>query len=147
MEEDVLHKNPLLRQIFTNAEFLYSKPLTISQISFSNKNQVQDGILLLGDAAGMITPLCGNGMSMAMHGSKLAMMSINNFLLFKISRADMEREYVIQWRNMFSKRLWFGRRVQQLFGGEYTTAMFFKIMEALPPLAKGVIRSTHGAPF
>ena len=29
-------------------------------------------MLLLGDAAGMITPLCGNGMSMALHSSKIA---------------------------------------------------------------------------
>ena len=38
-------------------------------------------MLMLGDAAGMITPLCGNGMSMAMHASKLAYEAIHSFLL------------------------------------------------------------------
>ena len=35
---------------------------------------------MVGDAAGMITPLCGNGMSMALHASKIAATQINLFL-------------------------------------------------------------------
>jgi flavin-dependent dehydrogenase len=57
---------------------------------------VQDHVLMLGDAAGMITPLCGNGMSMAMHSAKLAFTEINNFLQQKISRNEMEKNYSIE---------------------------------------------------
>ena len=62
----------VLKKIFDECEMLYNQPLVISQISFSNKTQVEDHLLMIGDAAGMITPLCGNGMSMAMHGSAIA---------------------------------------------------------------------------
>jgi len=65
MQENVLYKNPILKKIFTESEFLYDSPLTISQISFEQKTQEENHILMLGDAAGMIAPLCGNGMSMA----------------------------------------------------------------------------------
>jgi len=85
MEADILGKNPNLKALFSNAEFVYAAPLAISQISFSKKTKVENHILLLGDAAGMITPLCGNGMSMAMHGSKLVFGNVHLFLQAKIT--------------------------------------------------------------
>ena len=55
LEREVLMKNKVLEQIFTNAVFDEGFPVTISQISFDKKELVHDGVLLLGDAAGMIT--------------------------------------------------------------------------------------------
>ena len=147
MEEQVLGKNPRLQEIFTNAEFLYDEPLAISQISFGQKSQIENHVLMLGDAAGMITPLCGNGMSMAMHASKLAFENMHAFLQGKIERQLMEQSYTKQWRQTFAKRLWMGRQVQRVFGGTTTTATFLQTMKAIPPLAKAIIRSTHGKPF
>jgi flavin-dependent dehydrogenase len=70
-EEKVIWKNPAFKTLLTEAERL--KPtLTISNISFRPKKQIQDHILMLGDAAGMIPPLAGNGMAMAIHAGKLA---------------------------------------------------------------------------
>ena len=102
---------------------------------------------MLGDAAGMITPLCGNGMSMAMHGSKLAFEQIDNFLQGYTSREEMETNYALSWKKQFSKRVNTGRLVQRLFGGNKSTALFFNIMHKLPALARLVIKSTHGQPF
>jgi len=147
MEQQVLQQNPMLKDIFTRAEFLYKEPLAISQISFDKKLQVENHVLMLGDAAGMITPLCGNGMSMAMHGSKLAFESIRLFLQNKISRGQMEEQYTANWKQQFSKRLWMGRNVQRLFGGNTSTSLFFRTMKALPVLARLIIRTTHGKPF
>ena len=116
LEENVLQKNPHLKKIFTESEFLFNRAITISQISFSKKTQVENNILLLGDAAGMITPLCGNGMSMALHSSKIAMQLMQQFLSGKISRTAMENAYQKEWSTQFAKRLRTGRRVQRFFG-------------------------------
>ncbi|MCH5683889.1 hypothetical protein LWM68_06220 [Niabella sp. W65] len=70
LEQTALYKNPHLRKIFEQSEFLFENPVTISQISFNVKEAVYAGVPLAGDACGMITPLCGNGMSMAMHAGK-----------------------------------------------------------------------------
>src|SRR6187397_2364427 len=70
--------------IFSNSEFLYEEPLAISQISFDKKEQVENHVLMIGDSAGMITPSCGNGMSMALHAGKLAFEEIGSFLQGKI---------------------------------------------------------------
>jgi flavin-dependent dehydrogenase len=147
LEQKVLYRNKHLKKIFERATFLYQQPLAISQISFSKKSRVEDHALLLGDAAGMISPLCGNGMSMAMHASKIAFTNIKEFLQGKAAREKMEKRFSQQWKAEFSQRLWVGRSVQRFFGGDSSTSLFLKTMHTLPWLAKQVIKSTHGKPF
>ena len=147
MEKNVLSKNPFLKEIFCNAEFLYSSPLTISQVSFNKKTQIEDHIIMAGDAAGMITPLCGNGMSMALHAGKLAFENIDRYLKDQFSRKQMEDNYKLQWRENFSKRLQAGRIIQTFFGKIWLTNTFIFIMKRLPFLTRRIIRSTHGKPF
>ena len=147
MEKNILWQNPKLKDIFRNAVFLYKDPLVISQVSFTKKQQVENNILMIGDAAGLITPLCGNGMSMAMHASKLAYENINAFMQNKISRAQMENNYAGQWKQQFSKRLLIGRSVQRIFGNNTSTSLFLSTMNKMPWLAKKIISATHGKPF
>lgn len=147
MEENVLYKNPVLKAIFYNSDFLYDAPLSISQVSFEKKQQQEHHVLMLGDAAGMITPLCGNGMSMAMHSAKLAFNEVNDFLQHRISRPDMEMNYSSYWKKKFAKRLAAGRIIQRFTGNETSTAYFLQLMNKWPFLAKTVIRSTHGKAF
>lgn len=147
MEKNVLHKNQYLKQIFENSEMVYTAPLTISQISFSKKTQVENHILLLGDAAGMITPLCGNGMSMALRGSKIASGKIEAFLQNKMNRATMEKRYETNWKLAFSGRLTIGRLIQKTFGKDRVTNRFIGLMKRLPVITNIIIRQTHGKPF
>jgi len=147
MEQNVLWKNPVLKEIFCNEQLIYNKQLIISQISFSKKEQVENHVLMIGDCAGLITPLCGNGMSIAMHAGKLAFENIQAFLEQQIDRQQMEQRYEKQWQQHFNKRLFTGRLVQRLFGNNTTTSVFLKIMHKMPWLADKLIRSTHGKPF
>lgn len=147
MEENVLCRNPFLKKIFSQAEFLFYEPVTISQISFAKKNQVQNHLLMTGDAAGMITPLCGNGMSMALHSSKIAFDNIDLFLAQKINREEMENRYATQWRQKFSARLRNGRMIQKLFGKVTLTNLFVKSIKHFPFLIRRMIRATHGREF
>ena len=147
MEKNVLYKNKYLEKIFVESTMLYDAPVTISQVSFSKKSQVENHLLMLGDAAGMITPLCGNGMSMALHGSKIAAIEINHFLKGMQPREDMEATYSKNWQQLFAKRLATGRLIQQLFGGEWITNRFVGLMKLLPGLTNTLIKQTHGQPF
>ncbi len=147
MERNVLYKNNYLKNIFENCEMLYKTPVTISQISFARKTQVANHILLLGDAAGMITPLCGNGMSMALRSSKIAVPFIEAFFQNKISREEMEKGYAKKWRQTFGKRISAGRLIQKLFGKEWLTNRFVAFMKQFPSLANLLIKQTHGRPF
>jgi flavin-dependent dehydrogenase len=147
MEEHVLYKNPLLKSIFKNSTFLFQKPEVINEISFETKNPVEQHILMAGDAAGMITPLCGNGMAMAMHASKILSELIILFCNKKINRSELEQHYTRDWTKHFAKRLWLGRQVQRLFGNETTSSMLVSVILRSRFLAKQIVRNTHGKLF
>jgi flavin-dependent dehydrogenase len=147
MQKNILQQNPFLGTIFSTTEMVYEKPLVISQISFSQKKQIENHVILIGDAAGMITPLCGNGMSMAMHGSKIAFEKIDLFLANKISRTQMELDYTNDWQKQFKRRLQVGRIIQSMFGQKWVTNILISILKNNKWLTKKLIKLTHGKPF
>ena len=147
MEKRILRQNPFLEKIFSSSIFLLDEPVTISQISFEKKSQVENHILFVGDAAGMITPLCGNGMSMAMHGSKIAFTYIHSFLQQEIKRYEMEQQYSDEWNKHFRKRLQAGRIIQSFFGDESLSNLLIRTVKPFPKFISYLIRQTHGQPF
>lgn len=147
MEAAVLFRNPHLKQVFAESRFCYERPLTISQISFQHKPQIEQHVLMLGDAAGMITPLCGNGMSMALHSSKIAFTAMQGFLEQQLSRPQMEAQYQQQWQQQFARRLQTGRLIQRFFGQPAITNHFVSAFRHFPILARPLIRMTHGEAF
>lgn len=102
---------------------------------------------MMGDAAGMISPLCGNGMSMAMHAGKIANNFIHQFLNGEINRKEMEDHYAAAWRKTFAGRLKMGRIIQRFFGKTWLTNLFVRMMKLFPSLTQWLIRQTHGKSF
>jgi flavin-dependent dehydrogenase len=149
MEEGILFKNPHLKQIFENSEFLFKNPETINEISFETKEPVWNHILMTGDAAGMITPLCGNGMAMAIHAAKLLSELVKiHAERSSFDRMQLEIDYAREWRKAFARRLWFGRQIQnKLFGTEFTSNLAVNLAVYFRPVARAIIERTHGEPF
>ena len=147
MEENILQQNPYLKKIFTGSKLLFESPLVISQISFEKKSQVENHMLMTGDAAGMITPLCGNGMSMALHGSKIAFEETDRFLKGIITREQMEMNYTKRWKHQFSSRLRTGRIIQRFFGSPLLSNLLISSLKPFPGLVNKLISATHGQPF
>ena len=148
MEEHVLFKNPLLLSVFKNAEFLFDKPEVINEISFVTKSVVENHILMAGDSAGMIAPLCGNGMAMAIRSAKMISQLIIQFIQAKnFSRTHLEHAYLKDWNTHFKGRLWRGRQIQKLFGNAFTSNLMVNLVISAPPLANAIIKNTHGEPF
>jgi menaquinone-9 beta-reductase len=102
---------------------------------------------MAGDAAGMITPLCGNGMALAIHSAKVMSELILKFCGGEISRMQLESLYEKKWTSLFARRLWVGRQIQQLFGAEWTSNLAVNLMVKAKPIADFLIRQTHGNPF
>lgn len=145
MERAILWQNPHLKTVFEAAEFLYDKPEVINEISFASKQAVEQHVLMAGDSAGLITPLCGNGMAMAIHGAKLVSQLTDAFLRGQLTRSDLERQYKAGWRARFAQRLWVGRTVQKLFGDEWLSELAVMAFGAFKPMLREVMRQTHGA--
>jgi len=148
MEEQVLYKNPALKSVFINSEFLYDKPEVINEISFTPKPLIENGIFMCGDSAGMITPLCGNGMSIAIHSAKLlSELVINNYANKEFDYPKIEKLYSIEWNKFFKNRLAAGRFIQQLFLIQPLSDIGLIAIKQSVPLARWAIRKTHGESF
>jgi flavin-dependent dehydrogenase len=147
LQNNLLSKNPVLAKLLKDNGMLPGFPVTISQINFADKTRVENHMLMLGDAAGMITPLCGNGMSIALHTGKIGAGLAVEYLGGRISREEMESSYSREWNRNFAKRLKTGRALQKFFGSERKSNGFVNLLRAFPFLAKPVIKLTHGKPF
>lgn len=137
LEGDVLRRNPHLEEIFKNSKALYDKPLAISQISFDKKELSKKGVEFIGDASGLITPLCGNGMSLALRSAKLMAESISN----------PKFEYQTQWKKEIAPRLWWGRLIQRGFGHVWVTELLVRTCKLFPGFGRFLVGKSYGEEF
>jgi flavin-dependent dehydrogenase len=147
LEKNVLMQNPYLKKYFTESEFVFDKPLAISKIGFEKKQTYKNNVLLIGDSAGAIAPLCGNGMSIAMRSSKIISNYISLYLNNKITKSQLIKNYTEDWNRNFSLRIKTGYYLQKLFGKQVTTLVSLKILSAFPSLFQKLIALTHGNKF
>ena len=147
-QEKVVFKNEYLKSIFRITQPIFEEPLTISQISFSNKSPIENHIIMCGDAAGMIHPLCGNGMSMAIRSAQMASHLIIEYLQGKIeSRLALEKAYQKSWDKEFKTRLKVGHFVANIFSKNQLSEMLIPVIKHIPSLLPKIIKLTHGKPM
>ncbi len=144
----VVAQNPFLSNFFKQATPIFDAPMAIAQIVFGKKKAVENHMLMCGDTAGMIHPLCGNGMAMAIHSGKIAAEGIVQFFNGSIkTREALENSYQVGWERLFGRRLWWGRQLQSLFLNDKLAAIGVKAAIASPTLLRTIIKSTHGVPI
>ena len=150
LEENILFKNPQIKNLFANATFLEKQPEVINEISFAQKKLIENHIIMCGDTAGSIVPLCGNGMAMAIHAAKLLSELIISTRVLdgtEISMQDilqLEERYSKIWQATFSSRLFWGRQLQSIFGNASLTEISIGLLHKIPPIEKWLISKTHG---
>ncbi len=147
-QENVLYKNRYLKDILENATSLFDHSLTISQVSFERKEPVYNHILMVGDTAGLIHPLCGNGMAMAIHAAKIASELLHQRIEGKInSREALEESYTAHWNREFKRRLKMGRMLAALLRNTNLESLAISAMIKMPFLLNSIIKKTHGKPI
>jgi flavin-dependent dehydrogenase len=146
-QDKVVCQNPNLRAIYNEALLQFEKPLVISQICFDSKTTIESNMLMIGDTAGLIHPLCGNGMAMAIHSAKLACEALIPFLENQVSRTTMEEQYTSKWNKNFRSRLRTGKWLGYLLQQERLAALVMKLLFLFPNLLPRIIKKTHGNPL
>ncbi len=144
-QENIVFKNTFLKEIFQNTTAVWEQPLSISQISFETKKPVENHIIMSGDAAGMIHPLCGNGMSMAIQSAQIASKLILNYTNGKIvSRNELEKQYIRLWKKEFGWRLKTGHFIAKLFRNDNIANILLYLLRRIPFILPIIIKQTHG---
>ena len=143
MEDEILSKNAYLKK-FLSYDRHYDQPLVISQINFTRKNPLENGVFMLGDSAGLIVPLCGNGMSMALKAAHEFHNLSEQFFANKFSQNNLEKRYLKFWNGEFGARLSAGRILQKLFYNKYLVNPTLKLLDKTPWITEKIILLTHG---
>ncbi len=147
-QSKVLSKNKYLKKAFESYEIAFEKPISISQVSFSSKQAVENHILMCGDSAGMIHPLAGNGMSMAIRAAQMACLHILNYKSGKIeTRADLESQYSAVWNKEFGARLKSGHIIAGFFKLGILSEFIMVLLKTFPFVLPHIIKRTHGKPM
>ena len=137
-------KNKALAEVFEASTMTFDKPLSISQISFESKPVVENHILMCGDSAGMIHPLCGNGMSMAIQGAKMVSQLIVEHFEEGLPRTKVESNYEEQWNLAFRTRIETGRWLAKLFKMKSMALFIMNSLKNFPGMVRSIISRTHG---
>jgi flavin-dependent dehydrogenase len=136
-------QNPALGAWLSQASPVEDEWLSISQIPFINKGAVKNDILFAGDAAGMIAPLAGDGMAMALHGGKLAAQSVGQWLDGKVSGDQMLHEYAQTWQQTFAMRLRLGRVLQSIMLRPALLSPGLRLINLMPKLGDFIVTQTR----
>lgn len=147
LEKTFLYQNPNLKNIFTNAQFITKQPITISGINFNIKKTVNDETFFLGDAAGSIAPITGNGMSMALRSASILATNIDDYFTHKIAKTALQKNYSLFWEQQFSFRIQLSRHFQKLSEHPFLTQLTINLFNSFPSLAQSIIKQTHGKSF
>jgi 2-polyprenyl-6-methoxyphenol hydroxylase-like FAD-dependent oxidoreductase len=115
----------------------------VAAMSFSRRRPVAGDLLLAGDAAAIIAPLCGDGIGMALTSAAIAEPFLAAHLAGAMSRQEMLARYAVEWRRRFSQRLALGSGLQRLLCAPAGAVWALRLGRVLPPLVGWLVRSTH----
>jgi flavin-dependent dehydrogenase len=133
-------QNPCLQQWLEQAQQVHSPWLSIAQVPFVRKEVIHNDIVMTGDAAGLITPLAGNGMAMALHGGKLAARCVGDYLRGDLTALDA---YAYHWQKTFRGRLRMGRFLQVFMLRPVILSPGLKLINAIPLLGQYFVNQTR----
>jgi len=110
-------------------------------IYFGRRDIVRDGIFYIGDSAGVIAPLVGDGIGMAIQSA----MTLSNILL----RNNLEMgisaiEYKEGWKKLFLRRIYIARFIQKSMLNSSFRKTGIKIISAIPGALPMIINYTRG---
>jgi flavin-dependent dehydrogenase len=110
-------------------------------IYFGIRDIVNEGIFDIGDAAGVIAPLVGDGMGMAVQSANLVSeILIRNKLVQRKSGMEYEKE----WRNLFLRRFSLAGIIQKSVLNNYVRIPGINLVSLFPGILSYIIKYTRG---
>ena len=113
-------------------------------IFFGKRNKVENGIFMIGDAAQVIAPLAGDGISMAMDSAKLLANLFNDKKQKDISDNDLYEMYNREWQKSFERRLKTALFIQNLLFKKIGRKISLSSLRYFPQALNYFIKTTRG---
>lgn len=144
MLDERLRQNPLLDERLGGLHRVSDQFEAVSQVPLMPKSRFAQDVCMIGDAAGMIAPLCGDGMAMALQTADLVTPLASAFLDGRRSTASFRTAYENAWTRSFSRRMRLGRWIHTAAFQPGMTRLLVNSFRVLPSLARWLIRTTRG---
>jgi flavin-dependent dehydrogenase len=143
MREGVMRSNAALAARFDRLRPVMERPVAIARVAFETKGLVAGGVLMVGDTAAMIAPLCGDGMAMALRSAEILAPLADRYLAGEATHAALAREYERRWRREFAGRLRLGRALQAALFRPSVARAGLAALDRLPALGRYFIAATR----
>jgi len=136
-------QNESLKRRLAHAEPVTGTQAAVAPVDLGRKAQPWGAFPHIGDAALMIPPLCGDGMSMALRSAQLCAPLADRYLQGELSLADWEREYTRTILHQFRGPRQWGRLLQWLIGLPLVPLVLPQAARLAPRLAFGLVQATR----
>lgn len=145
---DLIKSNKHIQKVFSDEAINYLKSADIygtGNIYFGKREVVENGIIMIGDAASVISPLAGDGIGMAMESAKLLyeIMCKNNF--DETNRETIYLSYRNSFKKIFYKRLKTANIIQEIILNRKYRKLGFGIANKYPSLLPYLIKFTRSS--
>ncbi|WP_020616901.1 NAD(P)/FAD-dependent oxidoreductase [Paenibacillus daejeonensis] len=145
--EHASRSNRQLQRRLEGAEPIPGTQAAVSPVLLGKRSSVWDGVALAGDAASVIPPLCGDGMSMALRSAALCAEQADAYLAGRIDLLDWQRAYSSAIRQQLARPQRWGRILQWSLSQSALTPFFRQAALAAPFLAHRLVTATRLAPM
>jgi len=136
--------NPELESRMKSLTLVQDRYVAVSGLRFTYRRAFWNDVCLVGDAAGMIAPLCGDGMAMAIRSGAMAARCMADFIRHVRSADQVRRDYERSWRNTFRLRMGIGRLLHQAYVRPSVGEYGVRLAARLPRIGGWLIRATRG---
>lgn len=116
------------------SEFIPGSLTSVAGLNYLSSGNRDQGVVCLGDAQGLIPPVTGNGMSLALESAALAVAPLEAWSLGTRDWNGVCREIRLRMRSTFSKRLFFARCLQRILLSNTVRANRRLVLRQLPLL-------------
>lgn len=140
----IMGKNLLLAERLHDLNPPWQEALAVAALRFGPGQTACDGVLLVGDAAGSINPLCGDGMSMALRGGELLAPLADRYLRGEISSDELAATWTQAWQREFNRRIRVGQWLEWALLRPQWTQLALKSFTIWPRLGQAALWWSRG---
>ena len=144
MIDRALRANPALDARLAGLTRLTERFEAVSQVPIGRKTCFEGDVCMIGDTAGMIAPLCGDGMAMALQSADLVAPLAADWLRDRRTTHEFRSAYRSSWRKTFGMRMRVGQWANAAAFQEGWDEALVRAFRWMPPLERWVIRATRG---
>lgn len=118
---------------------------SVAQVPFVAKELVKDGVFFLGDAAGVVAPLAGDGQTMALESALLLaeLLRAGGLPRTRAERLRLELAWRVRWEARFRVRMELGRRLQRLLLRGAAADLAVRFLDPMPSVSGALVRLTR----